>query len=41
VNINTALLVNNDGNPSGSGFITDDSVDAHFHQVYGFQWSKC
>jgi hypothetical protein len=40
-NINSQIQVNNGQNPSGSGSINTDSVDAKFIQIYSFQWIKC
>jgi len=41
LNINSQLRANNGANPSGSGFITDDSIDATLTQVFNFNWQTC
>jgi len=41
LNINSAVRVDNSGNTAGSGFITDDSIDASITQTFNFQWLTC
>lgn len=41
LNINSALQVNNAANTKGSGYITDDSIDASLTQTFNFNWLNC
>jgi len=41
LNINSAVQVSNSGNKQGSGFITEDSVDASLTQTFNFNWLTC
>ncbi|KAJ7579062.1 hypothetical protein C8J56DRAFT_1059304 [Mycena floridula] len=41
LNINTEVRIDNSANPKGSGFITDDSIDAGITQTFNFQWLTC
>jgi len=41
LNINSALQVSNAANTKGSGFITDDSIDASLTQTFNFNWLTC
>lgn len=41
LNINSAVQVSNSGNRQGSGFITEDSIDAALTQTFNFNWFSC
>ncbi|KIM26085.1 hypothetical protein M408DRAFT_200063 [Serendipita vermifera MAFF 305830] len=41
LNIVSSLIVNNDANPKGYGFIAAASSDTHLEQLFGLQWAKC
>jgi len=41
LNINSAVQVSNSQNSKGSGFITEDSIDAALTQTFNFNWLSC
>ncbi|KIM35052.1 hypothetical protein M413DRAFT_14764 [Hebeloma cylindrosporum] len=41
LNIASDVRTNNAQNSGGSGYISTDSTDASFSQIFNFQWKKC
>lgn len=41
LNIKSALIVNNDGNPQGSGVIATDATSTSLQTIFHLGWSSC